>query len=253
MSTSPPRPPVPPPPGRARGLAALVLARALAALPAAARATGRAAAADPARLCEAAARSAAVAAGVPADLLLAVALAESGRRRDGRLRPWPWTVNDGTAGHWFATRAEAEAFAADLARAGRESYDVGCFQINRRWHGAAFASPAAMFDPEGGARHAADFLARLARRLGSWEAAAGAYHSRTPARAEAYGARVATLRGTLAAGPAAPAARPRPRPAPAPAPPQGPARPAAGSLFIAAGPGRPLVRGAAGPLLRGKS
>ncbi|MCL4189823.1 MAG: lytic transglycosylase domain-containing protein [Rhodobacteraceae bacterium] len=220
---------------------------------------------DPAALCEAAARRAAAAAGVPADLMAAIALAESGHRRDGRLRPWPWTVNDGSRGHWFATRAEAEAFLATLAARGEASFDIGCFQINRRWHGEAFASAAAMLDPEGGARHAAGFLAGLAARLGSWDAAAGAYHSRDPDRARAYGARIAALRGMLGA-PAAPAAHPRPRPRPAagphalpsaPPPPRAtapvPARlPAStGTLFAADAAGRPLLAGPARPLLSG--
>jgi hypothetical protein len=151
-------------------------------------------------------------------VLEAIALTESGRSVEGRLQPWPWTVNTGDEGHWFPDRATATAFAEDLLRAGRTSFDVGCFQINYRWHGAAFASVAAMFDPGDNARHAARFLADLAREGGDWSVAAGAYHSRTPALAERYRTRF----DTILAGLTGRAPLPGPGPAPAPQEPAGP-------------------------------
>jgi len=86
-------------------------------------------------------------------------------------------------GHWFTTREAAAAFVRQQAGAG---IDIGCFQINTRWHGDAFASIEAMLDPVANADHAAAFLARLHAEFGDWEVAAGAYHSRTPGLAEAY-------------------------------------------------------------------
>lgn len=145
-------------------------------------------------LCLAAAAQAARETGVPPDLLRAITLAETGRSRDGRLEPWPWAANLEGRGHWFANRAELEGFAERMVAAGRTSLDIGCFQINWRWHGQGYAAPAALADPLTGARHAARFLAALQAELGSWEAAAGAYHSRTPHLAARYGARIAELR-----------------------------------------------------------
>jgi hypothetical protein len=46
-----------------------------------------------------------------------------------------------------------------------------------------------MFDPVVGATYAARFLQSLYLERGSWLAAAGAYHSQTPARASDYRAR----------------------------------------------------------------
>jgi soluble lytic murein transglycosylase-like protein len=161
-------------------------------------------------LCERAAAQAAAETGVPADLLLAIALAESGRQQDGRLRPWPWAANLEGQGHWFDTRAELVAFAEGAVAVGRPSVDIGCFQINWRWHGQHFARPGELSDPLTGARHAAGYLARLHAEFGGWEAAVGAYHSRDPARAQRYAARVASLRGT------APTAPPAPHPPPDP-------------------------------------
>lgn len=150
-------------------------------------------------LCEAAAQRAAHATGVPVDVLQAIALTETGRRAQGRLRPWPWTANTEGEGHWFDTRAEAEDFARRTLARGQTSIDLGCFQINWRWHGAGFDRPEALFDPAIAADYAARMLRDLYRELGSWEAAAGAYHSRTPQLAARYRARFAEIRAGLSA------------------------------------------------------
>ena len=150
---------------------------------------GRAAVADPSELCDRAAQRAATATGVPLTVLQAIALTETGRRHDGAFRPWPWTTHAAGEGRWFASRAAAEAHVRSLRDEGRRSIDIGCFQVNYRWHGDAFASPEAMFDPDANALYAARFLSGLRDELGGWEAAAGAYHSRTPELAARYTAR----------------------------------------------------------------
>ncbi len=154
--------------------------------------TGRSANAAPLEahgICEAAAATASKAENVPLPVLLAVALTETGRTRDGRFAPWPWTANTGDRGHWFSTRAEAVAFANRTLAEGRQSFDTGCFQINYRWHGHYFTSIDEMFDPDRNAVYAARFLRDLYLETGSWSEAAGAYHSRTDSLANAYRAR----------------------------------------------------------------
>lgn len=160
-------------------LALLVLAALAGAGPLAARQ-------DPAQQCDAAADLAARQARMPGAVLRAIALTETGRKRAGHLRPWPWTVNLEGRGYWFETRQEALDFARQSLRAGRVSFDLGCFQINYRWHGKAFASLEEMIEPLAGARYAAAFLGRLHDELGDWSRAAGAYHSRTAALARRY-------------------------------------------------------------------
>jgi len=159
--------------------------------------------ADP-QLCERAARTAAAETGVPVDLLHAITLAETGRRHGGILRPWPWAINLGGRGQWFDTRAAALDAARHALDQGRGDFDLGCFQINWHWHGRHFPSVQALLDPLTAARYAAGFLARLRDEFGTWDAAAGAYHSRTPALAARYGARIAHLRTTRAANTPAP-------------------------------------------------
>ncbi|WP_125459007.1 lytic transglycosylase domain-containing protein [Oceanicella actignis] len=172
-------------------------------------------AADPAALCESAAAQAAREFGVPLRVMRALTLIETGRTLNGRRRPWPWTVNMEGEGRWFPDREAALAYVRARHAEGARSYDVGCFQINRRWHGEAFESLEAMFDPTANARYAAQFIRTLHDESGSWETAAGWYHSRTPKHAEryrrAFNAALAAL-GPLEGGApdAAPSAAPRP-------------------------------------------
>lgn len=154
---------------------------------------------DASAICTRAAQAASKAEGVPLSVLLAISLNETGRRRDGAFRPWPWTVNMEGAGHWFDAPDQALAYTQQELARGATSFDVGCFQINYRWHGQHFASIQAMFDPVANATYAARFLRDLYAEHGSWEAAAGAYHSRTPEFAQRYTARFNRFRSTLLA------------------------------------------------------
>jgi hypothetical protein len=155
---------------------------------------------DPAGLCERAIVNGARRGGVPVEVLHAVALTETGQRRDGGFRAWPWAINREGTGHWFGSYEEALAFAKASLAEGRKSFDVGCVQINYRWHGHAFPTIEDMFDPEWTATYAAQFLRTLYEERGSWSAAAGAYHSLTPELAQKYAARFDRILADLAPG-----------------------------------------------------
>lgn len=148
-------------------------------------------------LCDAAARTAAREAGIPPEIMLALTRTETGRRRDGALAPWPWTVNMEGEGRWFDDPDEALAFVETRRKGGARSFDIGCFQINHRWHGDAFGSVNEMFDPLANARYAARFLneirAESAAHRDDWGRIAGAYHSRTPSFAKRYRDRFARI------------------------------------------------------------
>lgn len=153
-----------------------------------------------AHLCDLAARSAAASQDVPYDVLRAISRVETGRSRDEGLEPWPWTVNMEGAGKWFASEDDARAYVFKHFKRGARSFDVGCFQINYKWHGAAFRSIDDMFDPELNADYAASFLRDLYDELGDWTSAAGAYHSRTPTFAKSYAARFENVHGNIKLG-----------------------------------------------------
>lgn len=135
--------------------------------------------------------------GLPVNVLLAVTRTETGRTRGGNLAPWPWTVNMEGKGVWFDSYQEALNFVKSHHNAGARSFDVGCFQLNYRWHGQHFTDIEHMFDPTANARYAAKFLSRLYAETSNWVDAAAAYHSRTPKYADKYKARFKRIMANL--------------------------------------------------------
>ncbi len=125
-------------------------------------------------LCDLAAQRAASDQGVPLDVLRAITRTETGRGGGAGLQPWPWTVNMEGAGKWFEAEEEARQYVFTHFKRGARSFDVGCFQINYRWHGHAFESIEQMFDPITNAQYAARFLNELFTEFGNWSEAAGA-------------------------------------------------------------------------------
>lgn len=162
-------------------------------------------------ICDQAAHIASGETGVPYAVLRAITRTETGRQIAGSLEPWAWAVNVEGAGHWFDSRSAAQSYVDSHLRQGKRSIDIGCFQINIRWHGEAFRSLEEMFDPVMNARYAARFLARLFEETGAWSKAVGAYHSRTAEHAVKYVARydqvLADLTGTPYSIPARRSAR----------------------------------------------
>jgi hypothetical protein len=205
------------------------------------------------RLCEDAAARASAASGVPVSVLRAIALTETGRTKHGSFRPWPWTVNMEGRGAWFDSYEEARDYVARHHAQGARSYDVGCFQINYRWHGQHFRSVEEMFDPDANAAYAARFLSELYAELGDWSRAAGAYHSRTPSFAGRYRERFDRIRARLLAATGetqatevVTAAAVSPPPVPVTTPPETTERPAEirdnrFPLLLATGAGRGLA------------
>lgn len=143
-------------------------------------------------VCDDAAQRAAELSGVPLPILSAITRVETNTRREGVFGPWPWTLNFAGKGEWFDTPEAALDRIGELAAAG-ESFDVGCFQINTRWHGAAFASAGDMLDPDTNARYAATYLLQLFAESGDWKTAVAAYHSRDPDRGAGYADKVAAV------------------------------------------------------------
>lgn len=137
-------------------------------------------------VCDIAAQRAAQNTGVPIGILLSIARVETGRSLGGQFAPWPWSANVSGKGYFFDSADEAIVFADDLLANGNANFDVGCFQINLRWHSKNFGSLQEAFDPELNAAYAAQFLTELFESEGSWAAAVAAYHSRTPDLAKGY-------------------------------------------------------------------
>lgn len=191
--------------------AAIILLVAALAVAGPAEATRPAAPAEPA-LCVEAARVAARRHGIPERVMQAITLVETRRAVDGVARPWPWTLNIEGEGVWFESRAAALARARAEIAAGRRSIDLGCFQLNWRWHGQNFAGPDEMLEPARAADYAARFLAGLYAETGDWMRAAGRYHSRTPENAARYRGLIGRALARLGPAPEPPLPAPRARP-----------------------------------------
>lgn len=177
------------------GLAAcglLVFATGVRAAPAPGMTSGMSDEANPAMLCEDAAIHHEHVNGLPRALLAAVAMAESGRydAKTRKARAWPWTINAEGRPYYFKSKAEAIAKTKSLLASGMRSIDIGCMQVNLRYHPDAFASLEDGFDPMTNVEYGADFLMRLHDRTGSWSEAVAHYHSQTEARGDRYFARV---------------------------------------------------------------
>ena len=166
-------------------------------------------------LCRHAAVRAADAHGVPREVMVAITLVETRTKRGGESGPWPWTVNVAGKGRWFDSRAAALVHAQTALAGGQTSFDVGCFQLNYRWHGNHFASIDQMFEPGPSGDYAARFLKSLHDETGDWMKASGYYHSRTAVHANRYRALVARaverMGGKPLADPPAVAAAPEKR------------------------------------------
>lgn len=131
----------------------------------------------------------------PKHLLSAVTLTETGRRGPGgkSLIAWPWTINVGGKGYVFTTKAEAVRAVRRLLREGHRSIDIGCMQVNLKYHPRAFTSLEEGFDPAANLAYGASFLARLKQRHGTWNLAVQHYHSYTEEHRRKYAARFNTL------------------------------------------------------------
>lgn len=148
--------------------------------------------------CEALAEAAAARHGIPEGVLAAIARTESGG--GPRASAWPWTLNMAGEGLYLDSAEAALSQLRAVLDAGRTNVDVGCMQVNWRWHGEGFESLEQMMDPAANADYAARFLVDLWRREGTWDAAVQAYHSTDPDRGAAYLARVESNRRGVGAG-----------------------------------------------------
>ena len=129
---------------------------------------------------------------LPPQLLSAIALAESGRwdRERGTTYAWPWTVVAQGRSYYLSSRQRAIELIYKLRARGVRSIDVGCMQVNLRYHGAAFPTVEEAIDPATNIAYAAVFLRSLHGRTHSWSESVGLYHSATAARGDPYRAKV---------------------------------------------------------------
>jgi soluble lytic murein transglycosylase-like protein len=116
-------------------------------------------------------------AGIPSTVLYAVALQESGIRRNGHIVPWPWSLNVAGQSRRFTTRADA---CASLQQAMRSTpstrIDAGLGQVNLGYHKHRFTNPCDLLDPYRNLAIAAEILHEQHVEGEDWLLAIGRYH-----------------------------------------------------------------------------
>lgn len=125
---------------------------------------------------------------IPKDILMAVALTETGMSIDGEPKaPRPWVVNIEGKGITFKNKQQAIRATRTYLALGKSSIDIGCMQMNWRWHKQRFdQSLRKAFDPYQNVKQAAEFIYDNYLQLGNWTKAVGKYHSATHKYAVKY-------------------------------------------------------------------
>ena len=115
---------------------------------------------------------------LPSHLLSSISRVEAGRKlSNGEVRGWPWSINHAGKGLYFETKEGALKYLKNAVANGSRNIDVGCMQLNYRWHKGGFTSLEDMFDPFKNINYAADFVKELFERHKNWEDTIKHYHS----------------------------------------------------------------------------
>ena len=129
--------------------------------------------------------------GIPKGLLQSISRVEAGRKTvTGEFMPWAWTLNDRGEGLFFDSREAAMRHLENAVASGDHSVDVGCMQVNTKWHLDGFHELGDMLDPVQNADYAAGFLLDLHEAHQSWDDAVKHYHSAEPEKHITYHRRV---------------------------------------------------------------
>lgn len=116
-------------------------------------------------------------AGVPASILFALALQESGAMLHGRLIPWPWTLNIAGKPHRYATRVQAcSALKHALRSKPATKIDAGLGQVSVGFHGHRVRQPCDLLDPYRNLAVTATILGEQHNPGEDWSVAIGRYH-----------------------------------------------------------------------------
>ena len=91
------------------------------------------------------------------------------------------------------SEADALDLLTKLSNSGKTNVDVGCMQLNIKWHAKYFSNFSEMLSPTHNTLYAAKYLEQLYKETGSWMKAVKYYHSRNPKYNELYYAKFSKL------------------------------------------------------------
>lgn len=110
---------------------------------------------------------------IPLPILYAVSMTEAGVKQTIQ----PYALNIDGYSIFPKTKLEALLLIKNAKKNGAKYIDVGCMQINIRYHGKKFKSLNDMLNPTLNINYAAKFLKTLYKKQNSWTIAVARYHT----------------------------------------------------------------------------
>ena len=141
---------------------------------------------DKLKLCENTIESVELQTDIPKGLLLGIGKAEAIRKINNKYIIWPWTINHAGKSLFFDNKEQMKNYVFKNLKRKDFNIDVGCMQINIKWHKNNFKKISDMFEVNPNISYAASFLKQLKNQHGSWDKAIKHYHSSDPKKNNPY-------------------------------------------------------------------
>ena len=141
---------------------------------------------DKLKLCENTIESVELQTDIPKGLLLGIGKAEAIRKINNKYIIWPWTANHAGKSLFFDNKEQMKNYVFKNLKRKDFNIDVGCMQINIKWHKNNFKKISDMFEVNPNISYAASFLKQLKNKHGSWDKAIKHYHSSDPKKNNPY-------------------------------------------------------------------
>ena len=138
------------------------------------------------KLCENTIESIELQTDIPKGLLFGIGKAEAIRKINNKYIIWPWTINHAGKSLFFDTKKQMSNYVFKTLKRNDFNIDVGCMQINIKWHKNNFKKISDMFEVNPNISYAASFLKQLKNKHGSWDKAIKHYHSSDPKKNNPY-------------------------------------------------------------------
>ena len=122
---------------------------------------------DKLKLCENTIESVELQTDIPKGLLLGIGKAEAIRKINNKYIIWPWTINHAGKSLFFDTKKQMTNYVFKNLKRNDFNIDVGCMQINIKWHKNNFKKISDMFEINPNISYAASFLQQLKNKYGS--------------------------------------------------------------------------------------
>lgn len=141
---------------------------------------------DKLKLCENTIESVELQTDIPKGLLLGIGKAEAIRKINNKYIIWPWTINHAGKSLFFDNKEQMKNYVFKNLKRKDFNIDVGCMQINIKWHKNNFKKISDMFEVNPNISYAASFIKQLKNKHGSWDKAIKHYHSSDPKKNNPY-------------------------------------------------------------------